>query len=237
MTGQTKLTEAQLTEFLHDAFVQEQVRDFLELKGGASDGTVVDVGGGCGFFAKALAERTGRRTRVIDLDPRSIELCLAQGVDGRVGNALEPTAEGDEQVVCFNLILHHLVGADERTTRSLQKRALAAWRDRGIPLFVNEYIYQSFIRRVSGRLIYEITSSALLSAIGRAAAKLVPVLRANTFGTGVRFRSHEEWRELFAEAGYHVVDHRLGQPETVAPPLRLLLIKTIRRDSFLLQPA
>jgi len=236
MNSQTKLTEAQIKEFLHDQFVADQVRDFLELAGGQGDGVIVDIGGGAGFFARALRDQSSIRVRVIDMDPGSIEICRSQGVDGRIGDALEPIAEGDERMVCFNLILHHLVGADEAATRTLQKKALAAWRQRGTPVFVNEYIYQSFLRRVSGRLIYEITSSRLLSAAARAVAKVVPPLRANTFGTGVRFRSHEEWRELFAEVGYRVADHRTGRPETVALPLRLLLIRDIRRDSFLLEP-
>src|SRR3546814_14279285 len=57
-------------------------------------------------------------------------------------------------------------------------------------------------------------------------------LRANTFGMGVRFRSHKEWRQLFAEAGFHVLDMRTGRNERISPPLRGLLIKAIRRDSF-----
>jgi hypothetical protein len=237
MSGQAKLTDAQIEEFLHDQFVVDQVRDFRELVGVQGPGTVVDMGGGCGFFAKALTEETGVPTRVIDSDRRSIELCRAYGVEGRQGDALAPVPEGDEEVVCFNLILHHLVGADERTTRSLQKQALSVWRERGTPLFVNEYIYQSYVHRISARLIYEITSSRVLSAVGKVVSRVIPALRANTFGTGVRFRSHEEWRELFAEAGYRVADHRVGQAETVALPLRLLLIREIRRDSFLLELA
>lgn len=236
MSTQTKLTDAQIEEFLHDEFVADQVRDFRELVPVEGGGTVVDMGGGCGFFAKALASETGLPTRVIDSDRRSVELCRSLGVEAREGDALAPVPDGDEQVVCFNLILHHLVGADEPTTRALQKRALAAWRDRETPVFVNEYIYQSFVGRVSARLIYEVTSSAFLSAIARAASRIVPALRANTFGTGVRFRSHEEWRELFAEAGYRVVGDRIGQAETIALPWRLLLIREIRRDSFLLKP-
>src|SRR3546814_12378166 len=90
---------------------------------------------------------------------------------------------------------------------------LSAWRGRARRVFVNEYIYQSFVPGVSGRLIYEITSSKILSFIGRQVSRVLPSLRANTFGIGVRFRSHKEWRQLFAEAGFHVLDMRTGRNE------------------------
>ena len=203
--------------------------------GTAGSALVVDMGGGCGFFAKALSAAAGYRTRVIDADPQSIGVCQAEGVDGRLGDALAPEIRGDEDIVSFNLILHHLVGANERATRALQLQALRAWHGKGVRLFVNEYIYQSLVGRVSPRLIFEITSSKLLSFLGRQAGRIIPAFRANTFGVGVRFRSHEQWLEIFAEAGYRVVDKRIGPPEPISPPLRGLLIKTIRRDSFLLE--
>ena len=195
-----------------------------------------DIGGGIGHFAQAVRERLGRDVRVIDMDLESVAQCQTRGIPAQLGDALAPSIDGDEGCVCLNLILHHLVGLNERTTRSLQTRALAAWRGSDVRIFVNEYIYESYVRRLSGRLIYEITSSQLMSAIGSGIAKFIPALRANTFGVGVRFRSHEEWRELFAEAGYSIKRTHIGRNEPVRLPLRLLLIKAIRRDSYYLQP-
>lgn len=234
---QAKLSPEQIEAFYHDIFVDDQVRDFRSMVGEHGSELVVDVGGGCGFFARRLADTGGYRTRVIDMDPRSIEGCEAIGIDGRIGDALAPRAEGDEDLVCFNLILHHLVGKNERETRALQLKALKAWRGKAKRVFVNEYIYQSLVGQVSPRLIYEITSSSILSAIGRQLARIVPSFKANTFGVGVRFRSCEQWHRMFGEAGYRVVDSRTGAPEHVSPPLRTLMIKTIRRDSFLLEAA
>jgi len=237
MVIQTKLSAEQIEAFYHDEFVDDQVRDFRDMLGSGRGGKrVVDIGGGCGFFARQLAETAGESTRVIDMDPRSIEECRKLGVDGRIGDALSPAADGDEGVVTFNLILHHLVGATEAETRQLQIRALKAWRGKVDHLFVNEYIYQSYALNLSGRLIYEITSSRVLSAIARKISRFIPAFKANTFGVGVRFRSHEEWRTVFAEAGYRVIDSRIGQAERISPALRTLLIKTIRRDSFVLVP-
>ncbi|MCR5871126.1 MULTISPECIES: hypothetical protein [unclassified Sphingomonas] len=237
MTEQKTLAVDQIQAFYHDEFVEDQVRDFGTLvPAGAARGVVVDVGGGCGFFARALHDRLDLLTRVIDMDPGSIDACGRNGVEGRLGDALAPQIEGDEGIACFNLILHHLVGPNERATRALQVRALKAWHGRVPAVFVNEYIYQSFVGRISPRLIFEITSSRLLSAIGNLVSRIVPSFKANTFGVGVRFRSHEEWRELFAEAGYKVADVTIGKDERIAPPLRLMLIKAIRRDSYRLEP-
>ena len=85
--------------------------------------------------------------RVIDMDPESVAQCAARSVPAQVGDALKPPIAGDEACVCFNLILHHLVARDEAGTRKLQLGALTAWKDRSIPLFVNEYIYESFVDR------------------------------------------------------------------------------------------
>lgn len=237
VTSQRRLSADQIEAFYQDVFAKEQAADFAALMPPPAGGAVVDIGGGCGFFARALSTEYGYASRVIDMDPRSIEACEAAGVPGVIGDALAPPVEGDEDTVSFNFILHHLVGSTEAATRALQIKALTAWRGRAKQIFINEYIYQSFVGYLAGRLIYEITSSAVLSFIGRQAARVVPSLRANTFGVGVRFRAHEEWLKLFAEAGYTVTRVRIGEPEAVALPLRILMIKTIRRDSFRLEPA
>lgn len=235
VTAQARLSAEQIEAFHHTDFVEDQVRDFREMVGPSGDCVVLDIGGGCGFFAKRLMDTAGYPVRVMELDPQSVEACRGQGVEACLGDALAPDIRGDERIVSFNLILHHLVGANEPATRALQLKALRAWHGKGVRLFVNEYIYQSFVGAVSPRLIYEITSSRILSWAGRIAGKLIPAFRANTFGVGVRFRSHEQWLDMFAEAGFRIEDMRIGEPEPISPPLRTLLIKTIRRDSFLLE--
>jgi hypothetical protein len=233
---QRKLSADAITEFHHHDFVADQVRDFLALQDSTCVGTIVDMGGGCGFFAQRLAGNVRNRIRVVDMDIASVRACHDAGVEAEVGDALEPTYAGDESVACFNLILHHLVAGEETTTRSLQEKALTAWHRKASAVFVNEYIYQSFLRNASGQLIYQITKSKLLSSIGRVIAKVIPAFNANTFGVGVRFRSHDEWRALFVEAGFEICGVRIGHSERIAAPLRLLLIKEIRRDSFWLVP-
>jgi hypothetical protein len=230
------LADEQLKAFYHDEFVEDQVRDFWALIGGRQCGVVADLGGGCGYFAQGLRASGHCEARVIDLDPASVEACRRAGVPARIGDALDPPLQGDEELASFNLILHHLVGGSERITRDLQRTALSRLQGRVSGIFVNEYIYESYAGRVSGWLIFQITKSKVLSAIGRAISSVVPSLKANTFGVGVRFRSHDEWREIFEEAGYCVKSCVKGRGEPVSLARRLLLIKQIRRDSFLLVP-
>jgi hypothetical protein len=235
---QQRLSAEQIAEFYHDAFVRDQTRDFAALVGQPEgNGIVVDIGGGVGYFAESLRAELGHPVRVIDMDPTSVAQCAARSIPSQLGDALNPPVNGDEACICFNLILHHLVAQDEAKTRSLQIAALAAWKGSDVPVFVNEYIYESFVGRVSGKLIYAITASGILSALAQFAARFIPAFRANTFGVGVRFRSHDEWVQLFKDAGFSTEAVRIGANEDIKLPLRLLLIKAIRRDSFILRPS
>jgi hypothetical protein len=205
------------------------------MSGAAGRGVVVDVGGGRGFFAGGLLREHGVRTRVVDTDASAIEAALQAGVEAEIGDALTPRPKGDEAVICFNLVLHHLVGRSELETRNLQVAALRAWRGKSSEIFVNEQIYDSFFGDLSGRLIFGITSNPILSGLARQLARLAPSLQANTFGVGVRFRSQQSWRQLFTEAGFKVSGVRIGAPDRVSAPRRLLMIRSTRRDSFRLE--
>jgi len=114
-------------------------------------------------------------------------------------------------------------------------KALDRWKGSGTCLFVNEYIYDSWVKEWSGSLIYQITTSRLLSAMAGFVSRFVPSLRANTFGVGVRFRAEQEWRRLFAAEGWRVVGYLRGREEEVSLPRRMLMIRSCRRDSFLLE--
>ncbi len=239
---QVKLDENQIKAFYVDGFAQRQINHFVLLTRSVileKDKKVVDVGGGCGYFAVGLHQAIGHPIRVIDSDPQSIAICSQYNllsVESELGDALNPRICGDEGVVCFNLILHHLIGNNEAETYFLQAKALQVWQGHSQYIYVNEYIYDSYIGDLSGRLIYKVTKSPLLSAIGRIAGRFVPALRANTFGVGVRFRSHDEWLRLFEEWGFDVVGKVCSEPDRGNLFLRfLLLIRESRKDSFLLR--
>jgi len=235
---QKKLSNEQIEAFYHDLFVEAQTRHFISLiKSVSADKVVVDIGGGCGHFAKSLSQIGAHRLRVVDMDAISIDACKHAGISAIQGDAISPHVVGDEDIVCFNLILHHLVGNSEQITLELQRKALSVWRPHVRAVFVNEYIYESYLPNFSGWLIFQITKSSVLSWIGQKISIVIPTLKANTFGVGVRFRAHDEWRRVFSSAGYLVKDSVIGDEEHVSMPRRMLLIKRIRRDSFLLEPS
>lgn len=238
MQMQKKLAMDQISAFFHNQFVDQQVTHFLKMcnKYLNYNGLIVDVGGGCGFFAKALVDTVPVRVRVIDTDTNSIIEALRLGVEAEFGDALSPTCRGDEKIICFNLILHHIIGSSDKITEEFQMQAIGGWRETAEVIFVNEYIYESFFGDFSGWLIYQITKNKLLSFIANTISYIFPTLRANTFGVGVRFRNAHEWQQLFKNAGYKVVDQVRGDEEYISVPRRILLIKAIRRDSFLLEP-
>lgn len=240
---QKALSADQLEVFYHSGFVMDQVNDFQELVGQVptdacgTGAAVLDIGGGVGFFAAALRECMGVSVRVADLDAVSVEKCRQRGIPAVQSDAISIVPLGDEAVVCFNLILHHLVGRNARTTRELQTKALERWRSEHVKVFVNEYLYESFVPGFSSALIYHVTSSKCLSAIARLVSRVVPSLHANTLGVGVRFRGQADWVAIFQEAGFKVERYLSGREERVDLPLRLLLIRSIKRSSFLLTPA
>lgn len=189
--AQKTLSAEQTKEFYHDLFVSEQVVAFTQTAGRslAEHDLVVEIGGGCGYFAAELTRHLGIATVVVDTDRESIAACRNSGIDARQSDALNPRIEGDETIACFNMVLHHLIGAGSKRIRHLQSSALAVWRAQVRLIFVNEYVYESYIRDgFSSWLIWTITSSRLLSVCARWVSRLAPSLRANTLGVGVRFQ-------------------------------------------------
>lgn len=236
---QNILGKNQLNEFYVDHFAEEQLIDFFELTGEIIEKikVAVDVGGGCGYFARRLAEKIPVRVRVLDSDKVSIDACLKlknNNIEAQQDDALQPTIIGDEDIVCFNLILHHLITNNEKTTNEIQKKAVNVWSDSAKFIFINEYCYDSYFFDFSAKIIFLITKNKFLSFFCKLISVFIPSLKANTFGVGVRFRSHDDWLNLFGESNYHVLRKKYGRNEDVSFARRFLLIKNIRKDSFLL---
>jgi SAM-dependent methyltransferase len=243
MEKQSTLNSDQLSKFYLNNFATRQSQHFLFLTKEINimRMAVLDIGGGIGAFARALKSKSSMEVIVLDSDEEAVRICKEYksneiAINAVIGDALNPPRLDDVGIVCFNLILHHLVGKDEAETKELQKKALTYWRDKAQYIFINEYIYDSYILNCSGRIIYLFTSNKILSKIATLVGKFIPTLRANTSGVGVRFRAHKEWVKFFDECGYKVAGKVIADNDYVSPFLRLLLIDKIRTDSFLLKP-
>ena len=82
---QRTLSTEQVEAFYHDLFVEDQTRHFVEMAPRpAGSGVVVDVGGGCGFFARRLQQLTARRVRVIGTGKRAAALYSGEEIDAWV---------------------------------------------------------------------------------------------------------------------------------------------------------
>jgi hypothetical protein len=237
---QKTLSEKQIESFYVYCGDDSQVDHFIKLVPRCllgPENVVVDIGGGVGFFAESLRRRIEAEVRVLDTDPIAVETCLAKGVSAVIDNALSPTHRGDEDIVCFNLILHHIIASEDSATRLLQQQVLRSWLRYAKYIFVNEYSYESYVGNLTGRLIYLITKNKLLSGIGAIISYFIPSLKANTFGVGVRFRSGNDWVELFEESGFRVVKAVRGADKHVPFARRLLFLRSWRQDSYLLEPS
>src|SRR5690349_15237617 len=139
-TQQKQLSDEQIQAFRRPfpEACQKLVKDFTSIvdEKEYSGKVVVDVGGGCGTFAKLLSDTTGCRVRVLDTDQPSLDVAAQAGVETVCGDALSPPVRGDEGVICFSLVLHHLIGATEKMTAEMQRRALAVWHPHVNSIFV-----------------------------------------------------------------------------------------------------
>jgi hypothetical protein len=156
LPAQLHLSPGQIEAFYDYYGNDTQSVDFLRLVPKSlltPNDVIVDIGGGCGFFASNLQKMIDAKVRVLDMDPVSVQASNSKGLEAFVDDALNPTALGDETVIVFNLILHHLIGVDEKSTLMLQGRALNFWLGNAKMIFVNEYIYDSHFRNISGHLV------------------------------------------------------------------------------------
>ncbi len=89
----------------------------------------------------------------------------------------------------------------------------------------------------SALLIFQITSSRCISEALRFVGKIIPSLRANTAGIGVRFRPARGWADLASSLGLDLIGTCKGGPEGHSLLRRaLLLIREVRRHSLALRP-
>jgi O-methyltransferase domain len=159
------------------------------------DFTFLDVGGGNGVFADLLLNYYPKsKGTVLDnaqvlldknqINPRKTIIC--DSVENL--NSIETKYD----LICFNWLLHHLVGNSYSETRRNMATAINAV----IPLLsphgkvsIFENMYNGLaIDGLPSRIIFTLTSS-------KAIAGIIKKMGANTAGVGVCFLSQQQWIE------------------------------------------
>jgi hypothetical protein len=124
------------------------------------------------------------------------------------------------------------VGDTYRESRQHQLATLQALRalltDGGrVSIYENNYLGWWF-KDLPGRLIFELTSSRLLSSV-------IGKMGANTAGVGVCFLSQRQWFDTIDKAGYRLME--FAEPDQWTWPLRLewkaaLHLRSIRTGHY-----
>lgn len=202
---------------------------------------IADVGGGNGLFLDKLLHRYPQAKGVlIDNAPFMLErnrqhprkqviCCSATELHSHF---TEPAFD----LITVNVLLHHLIAAEENTTRWNVMQCLTDLRKILRPeayLVVYEQVFDGFWPMFDpGTMVYRLTSIKQPMV-----TSLMHYLGANTAGIGVRFRSRAEWREIFGEVGFKIASELWAYRDPVPLYRRLALgIRDVGSYLFLLRP-
>jgi SAM-dependent methyltransferase len=215
--------------FLPDEALKAFDKDFRDwpiyqplLEGAINEGeifSVLDVGGGNGQFVDRLLQLYPSATGcVFDYSSSMLSKSrpdsrktLVQGSATELGKHFSGRRF---DLITVNMLLHHLVGQTEKETLENVNSCLLSIRELLTPtghLIVYEQTYEGVLPGLQpGKIIFSLTS-VKNTLISRALRNL----GANTAGTGVRFRSRNEWIALFQGARFKI---RNDSPVTLDKP-------------------
>lgn len=220
------------TEYVNDQrweIIKEQIdKDFPN-----GDFSFLDVGGGNGVFADRLLEYYPKsKGTVLDnaqvlldknqIDPRKTIICdSVENLD---------VIETKYDLVCFNWLLHHLIGNSYSETRKNMFTAINAV----IPLLtphgrvsIFENMYNGLaIDGLPSQIIFTLTSSKEI-------AGAIKKMGANTAGVGVCFLSQKQWIETISKTGLKLLKYTDDEKWTIPVKWRVFLhISNIRCGHF-----
>ncbi len=167
----------------------------------------LDVGGGNGVFADRLLDYyPNSKGTVLDnsqllldknqTNPRKTIICDS------VKNL--SAIENQYDLICFNWLLHHLIGYSYPETRSNMLTAIKAV----LPLLSSQGRISIFENMYNGlifdglpsKLIFTLTSSKII-------AGLIKKMGANTAGVGVCFLSQQQWIETISKTSLKLLQY------------------------------
>lgn len=187
-----------------DDYDVSEVAAFLNKKNGEKLNGL-DVGGGIGSYANALASRCNNSVAITVVDPgKLVQEKFLESDDLHLVSQdfLEFDTDSKFDFIILKTVLHHMIGADEQSTTANQidvlKKAKSLLKEDGLIVVEENYFDGWFNSDLPARLIFFLTRQKLIE-------HLVRWLGANTAGEGVRFRSTLSWERIFRDLGLKTV--------------------------------
>jgi SAM-dependent methyltransferase len=225
------------TEYVNDSrwkIIKEQIdKDFPDGKF-----SFLDIGGGNGLFADKLLKHYPHAVgTVMDNSQLLLNKNTTNSRKMVICDSVQNLGDIKERydLICFNWLLHHLVGNSYFETRNNISTAI----DSAIPLLtyrgrisIFENMYNGLvIDWLPGRLIFALTSSKEI-------AVLIKKMGANTAGVGVCFLSHKQWVNTVNKSNLEIMKYSNDEKWPIPLPWYLFLhIKSIRCGHFWLMNA
>jgi Methyltransferase domain len=193
-------------EYVNDKrwqIVQSQIdKDFPD-----GDFSFLDVGGGNGMFADRLLDYYPRsRGTVLDNSQLLLDRNKTHPHKKMILDSVENLSKLSERydLICFNWLLHHLVGSSYSETRKNISTAIESV----IPLLTDDGRVSIFENMYNGllfdglpsRVIFTLTSNQTISGA-------IKKMGANTAGVGVCFLSQKEWMETVGKTSLKLLKY------------------------------
>lgn len=169
---------------------------------------VLDVGGGTGMFSDYLLERYINFQCIVLDNAKSLLQKNRMHVRKRLlyGSAedIGELVEEPQDLILFNLVLHHFVTKSYSSTLQKQREILSAaskvLKPNGRIFVIEDVVKGIFSDNLCSFLINRLTSAS-----NPVLARFVRRMGANTAGTGICFLGSNQWNKQFEESGLQIV--------------------------------
>lgn len=212
----------------------ECYKNLIEEMSKKSTVTVLDVGGGAGYFAEELQKRIPNDVdlEIYVLDTHSYDTWNVSSELGRrkirfvKGDALNMDnifAEKTFDYIFCNMVFHHLLGDDFKSSERIRETVLAkikkVLKDDGCVGIVDNYNDGLIVDSISCRIIYGLTSMSNPIII-----RICRRFGSYSAGVGVCMLSRKMWRHIIEKCGMQIVDEIESTPDKLGILKKICLL-------------
>jgi ubiquinone/menaquinone biosynthesis C-methylase UbiE len=189
--------------------------------------TILDVGGGAGYFVKEIESRIPKdvKLEIYLLDTNVYDTWNDENerihyIEGDAVNIDKLFGAKTFDYVFCNMIFHHLLGNSFKSSREIREKVLSSiytvLKDDGHIGIIDNYNDGYIIDGISCRIIYGMTT-----VTNPVIVKLCKIMGSNSAGVGVCMMSRKMWNRLIESCNFKIVR------ENIAPPDKFRLLKKI----------